>query len=72
VGGNGVIEPQLLRKPDAAKFLSMSESTLEKMTCRRQIPHVKSGRSVYYDVADLLAWIASKKIPATVASPVAP
>jgi hypothetical protein len=43
----------------------MSQSTLEKLTCRRQIPHLKLGRAVYYDVADLRAWIEAKKIPAS-------
>jgi excisionase family DNA binding protein len=58
-------EPLLVRKPDAAKLLAMSQSTLEKLTCRRQIPHLKLGRAVYYDVADLRAWIEAKKIPAS-------
>lgn len=61
------IEPQLLRKPDAALFLSMPLSTLEKQTARKEIPHVKIGRAVYYDVSDLNRWIEAKKIP--VASP---
>lgn len=56
-------ERQLLRKPDAAKLLgNMSESTLEKLTAKNQIPHVKLGRSVFYDTADLWAWIESKKV----------
>jgi predicted DNA-binding transcriptional regulator AlpA len=53
------IEPQLIRKPEAARFLSMPLSTLEK---RREIPKVKIGRAVYYDVTDLKRWIESKKI----------
>ena len=61
------IEPQLLRKPEAARFLSMPLSTLEKQTARKQIPHVKNGRAVYYDVTDLRAWIDARK--ALVASP---
>lgn len=55
-------ERKLLRKPEAAKLLgNMSESTLEKLTGRKQIPHVKIGAAVYYDTADLWAWIESKK-----------
>jgi predicted DNA-binding transcriptional regulator AlpA len=61
------IEPRLLRKPEAAQFLSMPLSTLEKHTARKQIPHVKFGRAVYYDVADLRAVIEAKKI--CIASP---
>src|SRR4051812_3138711 len=57
------IEPQLLRKPEAARFLSMPLSTLEKQTARKEIPHLKIGRAVYYDVTDLNGWIDAKKIP---------
>lgn len=58
------VEPMLLRKPEAAKLLSMPISTLEKLTCRKDVPHVKIGRAVYYSVADLLAWTEAKKTPA--------
>jgi excisionase family DNA binding protein len=61
------IEPQLLRKPEAARFLSMPHSTLEKKTARKQIPYVKLGRAIRYDVDDLRAWIEAQTIP--VASP---
>jgi hypothetical protein len=57
--------PLLLRKAEAAKLLgNMPHSTLEKMTSQRQIPHLKIGHAVYYDVADLRGWIDAKKIPA--------
>jgi excisionase family DNA binding protein len=62
-------ERQLLRKPDAAKLLAMSASTLEKLTARKQIPHVKLGRSVFYDTADLWAWIDSKKMDVCAGAP---
>jgi predicted DNA-binding transcriptional regulator AlpA len=58
-------ERKLLRKPDAAKLLGdMPVSTLEKLTRRKQIPHVKIGTAVYYDSGDLWAWIESKKTAA--------
>jgi excisionase family DNA binding protein len=56
------IEPQLLRKREAAKFLSMPLSTLEKLTAGGLIPHIKIGRAVYYDVTELRAWIEAKKV----------
>ena len=63
-------ERQLLRKPEAAKLLGrMPVSTLEKMTSRRLIPHVKIGTAVYYDSADLWAWIEQQKIPAIAGAP---
>jgi len=57
------IEPQLLRIHEAARFLSMPLSTLEKLTARKQIPHIKIGRAVRFDVTDLNHWIEAKKIP---------
>jgi len=56
------IEPQLIRKREAATFLSMPLSTLEKLTARKKIPHVKIGRAVSYDMTDLRAWIETKKV----------
>lgn len=58
-------ERKLVRKEEAAKLLGeMPLSTLEKLTSKKKIPHVKLGRAVYYDTADLWAWIESQKIPA--------
>jgi hypothetical protein len=57
------IQPQLIRKLEAAKFLSMPVSTLEKRTASKAIPHLKDGSSVYYDVTDLRRWIEAKKVP---------
>ncbi len=55
-------ERKLIRRPDAAKILGdMPISTLEKL---KEIPVVKIGAAVYYDTADLWAWIESKKTPA--------
>jgi excisionase family DNA binding protein len=53
---------KLLRSPEAAALLKMPISTFEKKTARREIPVVKIGRSVYFDTADLWAWIDSKKV----------
>lgn len=51
----------LIRKSEAARLLSMSQSTLEKLTSRKQIPHAKIGRGVYYDPGDLAAWVEKHK-----------
>lgn len=60
---NATIQPQILRKHEASKMLGdMPLSTLEKLTARKQIPHVKIGSAVYYDVTDLRAWIEAKKV----------
>jgi len=56
---------QLLLKPaEAAKALSISESKLWSMTAGREIPCVRIGKAVRYDVEDLRAWIEQHKQPA--------
>lgn len=54
-------ERRLLDKHGAAEILKLGVSTIEKLTSAKRIPHVKLGRSVRYDSADLWAWIETKK-----------
>jgi excisionase family DNA binding protein len=51
----------LLTAPEAAKALAISPRTLWSLTQRGDIPCVRIGRSVRYDLEDLRAWIASRK-----------
>ena len=56
-------EQLLIRKPEAARLLGdMSFSSLEKLTSKKQIPHVKIGAAVFYCPDDLRTWIAERKI----------
>lgn len=52
-----------LRAPAAADYLGLSASTLAKMRLRGDGPlYMKAGpRVVLYDVADLEAWLESRK-----------
>lgn len=48
----------LLRRSEAAKFLSVSERTLWSLTAPRgALPVVRFGRSVRYRQADLSEWV---------------
>src|SRR5262249_11698010 len=51
----------LLRLPEAAKALAISERTLWGMTKRGEIRCVRIGRSVRYSPLDLQGWIAAQK-----------
>jgi excisionase family DNA binding protein len=64
--GKQVSETQklLVKAPEAAALLSLSERKLWEMRNCRQIPHVKIGRAVRYAVADLEAWIEQQKTEA--------
>jgi excisionase family DNA binding protein len=59
--------PQLLTRRDAAKLLALSESKLEKLTAAGELPVVRIGRAVRYDLVDLRGWIAERKTPAALA-----
>jgi predicted DNA-binding transcriptional regulator AlpA len=58
---------RILRQPDAAQYLALAESTLEKLRGTGGGPRfVKLGaRAVGYDVHDLDAWVEGQKRTST-------
>ncbi len=52
---------RLLKSAEAAEMLAISERTLWSLTNANEIPHIRIGKSVRYSVADLEAWIESKR-----------
>ena len=54
------IQPALLRPKDAADFLAIGVRLLWERTNCGEIPAVRIGRCVRYDVDQLRKWIASK------------
>ena len=57
---------RLLDTEEAAEFIDVSPSTLVTWRSRKscQIPYVKIGSNVRYDLADLVAWLESRKVHA--------
>ena len=51
----------LLTPPQAAEALAISPRKLWGMTASGEIPHVRIGRSVRYQVDDLRDWIEANK-----------
>lgn len=51
----------LLTPRQAAAALQLSERTLWELTHRGEIPRLKIGASVRYDLRDLQSWIDKKK-----------
>lgn len=52
-----------LRVPQAAEYIGVSKSLLDKLRCYGGGPvYAKLGATVIYSVADLDAWVASKRI----------
>ena len=54
------VQSLLIKAPEAAKVLALSERTLWTLANTGEIPHVRVGRAVRYDPADLRSWIARK------------
>lgn len=47
----------------AAEYLAVPVGTLRSMVSQRKIPHVRiAPRKVTFDLADLEAWIAARKV----------
>jgi excisionase family DNA binding protein len=57
------VRPELLTAAEAAKLLTIPVSTLQEHTRRGLIPHLRIGRAVRYDAADLARWLESVKQP---------
>lgn len=54
-----------LRVPQAAEYLGISESLLNKFRCYGGGPtFAKIGRTVIYTTTDLDAWLATKRVGA--------
>ena len=51
----------LLRPREAAEWLKISERSLWSLTQRGELPAVRTGRSVRYDLADLIAFVEARK-----------
>ena len=57
-------EVRLLNIKEAARFLGTTDKTLYTKVWRREIPFIKLGRSVRFDVRDLEALIERSRVRA--------
>jgi hypothetical protein len=55
---------RLLNEDEAAVYLSRSVSAMQALRYKREIPFVKIGRRIQYDIKDLDQLIEQGKIPA--------
>ncbi|MBN2011944.1 helix-turn-helix domain-containing protein [candidate division KSB1 bacterium] len=57
------IVPEILTLPEAAKYLSLSKSTIYKMTHYRKIPFSKpQGKKIYFSRTELDKWMLSNPV----------
>jgi excisionase family DNA binding protein len=52
---------RLLRPHEAADWLKISERTLWTLNQRGELPAVRIGRNVRYDLADLIDFVEARK-----------
>jgi excisionase family DNA binding protein len=58
-----------LRVPEAADYVGISKSTLDKLRCYGGGPvYIKVGARVVYDRTDLDQWLAGRKVANTAES----
>jgi len=60
---DNVAEDQLLTIKQAAELISLSVPTVYGLVSRKEIPVSKRGKRLYFNKADLLAWIKSGRKP---------
>jgi len=53
---------EVLNKKDAAKFLSVSESFLNKLVAEKGVPYIKLKGRILFLRKDLLEWLEGKRV----------
>ncbi len=53
---------QMVSVAEAAKITGLAMNTLYDKTHRREIPHYKKGKRLYFRPAELIAWIANGRV----------
>jgi excisionase family DNA binding protein len=57
---------EVLTVEEASRFMDIARSSLYKMTSDRSIPFYRpNGKMIYFEKADILAWIRQNRIVAT-------
>ena len=57
-----MVEKRLLNIKEASEYLGISQKGLYNMIYRREIPFIKIGGRVRFDIIDLDKWIEGQKI----------
>lgn len=55
-------QKEIFNFDEAAAYLNMSKSTLYKMTAKKEIPHYKPNRFVFFERAELDKWIRAAAV----------
>ena len=50
---------------EAARFIGLSESRVRHLVWKKEIPHYKRGRSLFFKKSELEEWMLRDRIPTT-------
>lgn len=53
--------PEILNIKQVASYLSLTPSAIYKLTSRKEIPHSKRGKRLYFQKAEVNDWITNNK-----------
>lgn len=56
------MERKLVKIEELARYLDTPVATLYTWTHQRKIPHVKMGRSLRFDLAEIDLWVNERKV----------
>lgn len=59
---NANCEDEIMTIQQAAKFVCMSTHTIYQLTSRKEIPHYRKGRRLFFKKQELADWLTGKKI----------
>jgi len=57
MGTSQGVTPRYLRIPQAAIYLGLAPKTLYRLAEERRIPHIKKGRTIFFDRTALDKWM---------------
>jgi excisionase family DNA binding protein len=63
VRSHSFFENQLVDRNQLARVLSLSPSYISKLMVAEALPHLKIGRSVRFDVMEVMAFLKERKRP---------
>lgn len=52
----------LLNMDEASQFIKMKKTSVYQLIHHRKIPHIKRGKLVLFNKAELVAWLEEKKV----------
>jgi excisionase family DNA binding protein len=55
-------EMEIMTIDEASAFLFIAKQTIYGFVCKRQIPHFKRGKRLYFKRDDLLNWVLEAKV----------